>query len=107
MPREMRPSEAWIDTEPEQLALDPDRFAAKSGIAVSSRRISDTSESWQERLQGGQKFQPPSPAPVPVRMRSEPGVGKQPEGPSRLAGSNLLPPPVHQCDGCPKKADRR
>jgi hypothetical protein len=30
-------------------------------------------------------------APVPFSVRSEPGVGK-PDGPSRLAGSNLLPP---------------
>jgi hypothetical protein len=30
-------------------------------------------------------------APVPFPMRSQPGVGK-PDGPSRLAGSNLLPP---------------
>ena len=29
--------------------------------------------------------------PVPISVRSQPGVGK-PDGPSRLAGSNLLPP---------------
>jgi hypothetical protein len=51
--------------------------------------LSESSASVYCRCFAGTRVHPWPPLPFP--MRSEPGVGK-PDGPSRLAGSNLLPP---------------
>ena len=65
-------------------------LAAAAGLILGSVAVlaGDNSNS---RIPDHQPRQTGTDPPLPFPMRSEPGVGK-PDGPSRLAGSNLLPP---------------